>query len=953
MRISPMSSLGVVAVASLLSMGAVGLAANHPSRVPEPAPSTGLQAAWNRLVEEPGLLHSTVSAYAYNITRHKAVAAVHPDQRETPGSLTKLFTSAAALAELGPGFRYETSVVVPPSVEAGHSGPVYLVGGGDPWLEANGATNLGALAAQVARTVKTATQVVGVSSAFAPPTYGIGWPKDDLPENYASGTAALMAERSEIFVSVAAAAKLGDPPSVSLSFNSGLSAPSYFHIVNRATTGAAGSAPTLSVTRRLGTNDIVVSGSVPRRSGGASRPFGPWVLSVGNPPLFAAALFQRALRQDGVTFAAAPSVAPAAPSRGVTIARHLSPPLSRYLPIQNRYSINQMAENLYRALGMKTAGTGSLSASAAAVRAFTETAGVSSARVQVDGSGLSPLDEMSAREMVTLLTYAAGQPWFRGFRGSLMHLDHVASCGILCPPSWTYRLPTGADLWVKTGNLSNQWNYAGYARAANGDLIAFAVLDDGTPTVQNAYPGSPVDRMMEDVALVPDVPLPAGASSVSPVTSESMPAEIQPLVAEVAGHGTGTTLGVSVVNTATGAVVYQQNGNKLLRAGLLPRLVLADSALQYGPETLPGPTVAYTGSLEAGTLHGALVIDGAHDSNLTSGGLAALARAVAGAGIRMVAGSVEYRGGTTGFHSGRWPYDMPWNDFTKAWAPPASRLMVNRDVAAIRVQAGRTGGPASVTLSPSYAPVAIRNETVTEAGSQPSRLTVSAVFDSHTLVLSGQVSAGFSETIPVAPPDPGRYAAVAFVEALKAVGVAVQGGVGHETADPGGTVLATVHGPSTTAMVQEMLATPSVAPAESLEADLGSKLWPDIGRAIGTAPNYLVEPTGAALGNYLTPDGVSAMLARAYGVAREAGMVAWLRQPWITSSPEESALAAYVHEKGGAVYAVTVIRSGLLWDGRFTPGIGPGASGSPSGVDGPGASAPQTAPNGVGPRSTG
>lgn len=915
------SSAGALAAATLLITGAAKMASGHPPRIVDARPVTRLEAAWSRLVGEPGLVHSTVSAYAYNITRHTLVAAIHPAQRETPGSLVKLFTSAAALHELGPDFTYTTKVMVSAADTAGHPGPIFLIGGGDPWLEANGSTQFETLAAKVAARVKAATQVIGVSSAFTPPTYGIGWPKDDLPLNFAAGTAALMAERNEIFVTVAPGVRAGQAPSVHLAFNSRLSAPSYFRVIDRATTGAAGSASTIAVTRRIGTNDILVTGSIPRGAGSGSGADGPWVLSVGNPALFAATLFQNALRQDGVTFTAAPSLASAAPSRGVTIAVHTSPPLSQYLPIQNQYSINQMAENLYRALGMKAFGTGSPAASAAAMAAFARIAGVSSERVQVDGSGLSPLDEMSAQEVVQLLTYASTQPWFSTFRGSLMHLDQAASCGILCPPAWTYALPSGTALWVKTGNLSNQWNYAGYARTANGDLIAFAVLDDGTPTVQNALRGAPADQMMEDVAFVPNVPLPALAAGTAPTQSGTLPADARRLLAEMVGNGAGTSLGVSVVNTATDAVVYQQNGDKLLRAGLLPRLVLADAALRQAPGQLPGPRVSYTGILAHGTVRGALIIDGAHASDLTSATLARLAADVARAGIKTVSGPLAYVGGPTGFHSSRWPFNLPWNDLGKVWAPPTSQLMLNEDAAALRITAGVAGRPATVAMSPPYVPVAVRNETVTTASSHAPTLAVHLAFGTDTFVVSGTIPAGFAETIPIAPADPGQYAARAFAAALSADGVTVEGGLKETASMPRGTLVAATEGPLTAEVVAAMLRSASAAPAENLEADLGPHLWTDIGRAIGSAPNYLVDPTGLALGNYLTADGVSTMLARAYRTADEEGLVAALQHPWITLSPEESALAAFIPGPGGAVYAMTAIRSGLIWNGHFTPQI--------------------------------
>lgn len=886
------------------------------------SPSNSLQTAWERLVIEPGLVHSSVSAYAYDLTTGKVIAAIHPDLRQTPASVTKLFTSAAALSRLGPAFTYQTMVKVGPST-GGIPGPIYLVGGGDPWLEANGSATLQALAATVAKQIRRASQVIGVSSLFTAPRYGMGWPYGDIPLNDGAGTTALMAERNEIFVSVTQGSAVGLRPSVHLMFNAGLSVPSYFEVLNQATTGNTGSRDTLSITRRLGTNQIVVRGALPFSASGAAD-VQSTVLSVGNPARFAASLFQKALAVDGVQFSRSAAVGVSAPKAARTIAVHRSASLSNYLQIQNQFSINQMAENLYRELGVSLGGSGSLANAAKAMAKFSAAAKISSQRVQVDGSGLSPLNEASAKEVVQLLGYASRQPWFATFRNSLMHLNHVNNCGFLCPPTWSYDLPRQANLWVKTGNLSNQWNYAGYATAGNGNLIAFAILDDGTPTRTLAYHGSPVDQMMEDTAFWPKVPQPG------PLAASDLPQRLTPtahgsaiwasLASTLPAMAKGSLVGVSVENVLTGKTVFAERGNTLIRSGLLPRLVLADALLNNGPTTSDAPTVSKTGTLQGGILHGQLVLNGHHDPVLRSSQLLQLAEAVKRAGIDQV-GGLEYVNPKTGFQASRWPNAMPWNDFGRAWTPPSSNLVVNRDQASLQVVASVVGQRASVSLVPRWTPVAVQNETTTTAKG-PSNLNFHLKFGTDTFVLTGSIVEHSSQIVPIAPADPGYFAALSFRQDLAAVGVAVNGPLKNVTVAPPSSLLATTPGPTRSTEVSEMLQEANISAAQSVASVLGSKLWPDIGKLMGANPNYLVEPTGVAADNYLTPRGVTALLTASWKNSADAPLTYFLSHSlWRSQSPEEYDVAGYLNLPNHETYAVCLMVSGLLWNHHFTANV--------------------------------
>src|SRR5947208_15075346 len=128
------------------------------------------------------------------------------------------------------------------------------------------------------------------------------------------------------------------------------------------------------------------------------------------PAAAAAALFKDALRAQGVAVTGR-ATRGTATTDTQQLADVLSPPLAQIARFMDRESDNFTAELLLKQLGAVNGAVGTTAGGAAAVRTELTEAGIPVAGVRiVDGSGLSPLDRLTARAIVGMLRAAWEDP---------------------------------------------------------------------------------------------------------------------------------------------------------------------------------------------------------------------------------------------------------------------------------------------------------------------------------------------------------------------------------------------------------------------------------------------------------------------------------------------------------------------------------------------------------------
>src|SRR5581483_5394121 len=182
-------------------------------------PHVSLKKQIETILAQPDLSHGFWGIEIRSLTRGKVLYSLNADKLFTPASNTKLFTTAAALALIGPDYKFRTTVETNGSLDkyGRLTGDLVLVGRGDPNLsgrelpynmrtqrDADPVRVLERLADElVQKGVKyVAGDVVADDSYFAFERYGEGWSQDDLVWPDGAPVSALTVNDNVVFVNI-------------------------------------------------------------------------------------------------------------------------------------------------------------------------------------------------------------------------------------------------------------------------------------------------------------------------------------------------------------------------------------------------------------------------------------------------------------------------------------------------------------------------------------------------------------------------------------------------------------------------------------------------------------------------------------------------------------------------------------------------------------------------------
>jgi D-alanyl-D-alanine carboxypeptidase/D-alanyl-D-alanine-endopeptidase (penicillin-binding protein 4) len=197
-----------------------------------------------------------------------------------------------------------------------------------------------------------------------------------------------------------------------------------------------------------------------------------------NPPLFAAQILKKSLKNRGVAFQKAPRVR-VHPGTAWVVAAIASPRISRLVRQMDLPSDNYYAEVLTKALAVHAGLRGTTANGTLTTRRSLRALGVKlHGSSLVDGSGLSLGDHLSARQILGILRRSARQSW-----GFYLY-EALPVAGVSGTLSDRMRTgPAHRNAHAKTGTLNTASALSGYVRSANGHQLVFSILQNRRPRI--------------------------------------------------------------------------------------------------------------------------------------------------------------------------------------------------------------------------------------------------------------------------------------------------------------------------------------------------------------------------------------------------------------------------------------------------------------------------------------
>jgi len=498
-----------LAAASLLALGS-GARAGSP-----------LEDRVEAVVNGPDFGAAHWGLLVVDVATGRVVHERDADRLFCPASVTKLFSTAAALADLGGDHRFKTPVVRRGEVgkDGVLRGDLILVARGDPCLggrtgpdgsllfEDNDHSYAGG---NPDASLVPADPLAGLTH-LAREVHAAGIKAisgdvlvDDRLFDHAPSTgsgpgrvAPIVINDNVVDILVSPGAKAGDPAKVRL-----VPETSFVAADARVETAAEGSGPPSIQVQAVGPRRFAVRGQVPAGHRAVVKTY-----EVDEPAAFARSLFIETLRQRGVRVLASPlgeDPASALPSKAEVaglpvVAEYTSPPFREYLKVILKVSQNLHASTLPMLLASHHGAT--------TLERGLRLEGEALARLGVDvksisfggGAGGSRSDLVTPRATVGLLRAMAARPDFAAYDAALPVLGRDGTLARAVAPE----SPARGHAHAKTGTfwVDNALDgrpvlvskaLAGYLETASGKKLAFAFFLNNAPVAAAKGPAHEV-----------------------------------------------------------------------------------------------------------------------------------------------------------------------------------------------------------------------------------------------------------------------------------------------------------------------------------------------------------------------------------------------------------------------------------------------------------------------------
>ncbi|MEO1083300.1 MAG: D-alanyl-D-alanine carboxypeptidase/D-alanyl-D-alanine-endopeptidase, partial [Acidobacteriota bacterium] len=439
-------------------------------------PAATLKRSINAEVRAAKSAAGEVGVHVMAVEDGREIYAYRAERTHILASNTKLFTSAAALDHLGPGYFFETTVKMRgETVDGVLRGDVGVVGGGDPNISGR-QFNGDSFAvfrkwAQALRDLgvrRISGELVLAAGLFDDQYVHPDWPRNQLDRWYQAPVAALSFNDNCSLVKVEPMGGVGGAPRISM-------VPDVPFMAVRGKVQRTSKSRNQSV--NIGRNPhaatlkeqrtIKVGGRIYRGSEQVDK----WV-TVDDPVAYFGASLRTAFRQFGIRVDGEVVVQDRLEGAAWrTVAVHRSDVLST-LEVVNKRSQNFYAESVLKLLGARYCGRGTWPGGVDVVSDFLRSAAGLDDFTLADGSGMSRGNRSTPRQLTLLLRHMFYHRWGGEFVRTLPFSGEKDL-------RWSTRLaeePYRGNVLAKTGSLNGVSTLSGYAKGVSGEIYAFSIL---------------------------------------------------------------------------------------------------------------------------------------------------------------------------------------------------------------------------------------------------------------------------------------------------------------------------------------------------------------------------------------------------------------------------------------------------------------------------------------------
>lgn len=668
----------------------------------------------------------------YSLDREQTTASYRSEKTFVPASALKLLVTAAAVNLWPEDLRLPTKIYLDGKLTGGGvlQGDIVLKGYGDPVLTTEKLNELAkALTNQGVRRVKG--NIVVDDSYFQGDPLGPGWMWDDEPYAYSAQIGALSVNGNTIDVKIKPT-RSGKKPKVTVK-----PAPEYVKVINKAKT-QKGSDEDLSIERIRAKNKIIITGTIGEEYNDDEHEYYEVTRTIVEPAKFTGHVLRDLLKENGVDFHHKSKVSTGQVKDSDKLVGEVnSPRLDKILRKFVKESDNLIGEMLVKQLGAREKEDGTTKAGLNVIRQFVkEELGLDDGFVQVDGSGLSRLNQISPHHFIQLLKAMENHPEGDRF---LSFLPIAGVDGTL--ENRMEGTPAEGNVTAKTGSMSGVSSLVGYVTSSGGERFAYSVLTNGAYKIK--YSRELQDNISIALAKYPDLP------GLDPITEEEpfpLSDQLDPILDD--NNYKRVMKGAMVYSLDRDKILYERNAQSLLTPGSSTKLLTSATALaKLGPDYRFQTNIYKTGKIHGGVLHGDVVIKGHGDPTLAPDRslrvldgptMEQMAEDLKKLGIRRIQGDIIVD--ATAFAEEVYGTGWPWDNESHANHPQITALSVNRGTVGIDYSPGKKPGePVQLTLKPKNDHVKIENKAVTGKKDADNTLKIQRVRGTNTIRITGSL----------------------------------------------------------------------------------------------------------------------------------------------------------------------------------------------------------------------